>query len=123
MAELGLRWEFALRDEADHLRGLSMKELKDKFNEQMGQEDFVPARHVIDALFKVDCYDDNSTRASEAQRTDYVCQCLDSYTLRLFTSQHTAIIRACDALGMRDLLRVSANVPRQPVWPSLVSLC
>ena len=111
MAELGLRWEFALRDEADHLHGLSVKELKDKFNEQMGQEDFVPARHVIDALFKVDCYDDNSTRESEAQRTDLICQCLDSYTLRLFASQHTAMIRACDALGMRDLFRVLPTPP------------
>lgn len=108
MAELGLRWALALREseaEGRALFGESVTELIDRFNAQMRSEDFVRARDIIETLFKVDCYDDNSAQALDVQRTDLLCQCLDSYSLRLFTSQHAAMKRACDAVGMRDLVR------------------
>lgn len=108
MAELGLRWALALRESEAGGRALfgeSVTEIIDRFNAQMRSGDFVQARDMIETLFKVDCYDDNSVQALDVQRTDLLCQCLDSYSLGLFTSQHAAMKRACDAVGMRDLVR------------------
>ena len=94
MTELGLRSEPGLRDAEAPGRALlggSVQELIDRFNKLVQAFDMASCREIIASLFKVDCYDDDSAQALDVQRTDLLCQCLETYSLALLVSRRAAM--------------------------------
>jgi len=86
MSELGLREGGATSRPRPLVLGFEdVGELIASFNDVLLSCDFDKARQIIEGLFAVDRHGDEETsfQAQELQRTDLLCQCLQSYSTRV----------------------------------------
>ena len=75
-------------------------ELVKRFNNALVHCDFVAAACIIEALFAIDRHRDGEDfQAYEVQRTDLLCQCLDSFSKRMFCYHEQRRLAACRDTG------------------------
>ena len=123
MSELGLREGGATSRPRPLVLGFEdVGELIASFNDVLLSCDFDKARQIIEGLFAVDRHGDEETsfQAQELQRTDLLCQCLQSYSTRVHV--HTQP-RATTAQSRRptthfDMHRLGQPGPAKPSQPA-----
>lgn len=83
-----------------------VRELIGRFNAALTSCDYGAAARIIEALFNFDRHGAESFQAKECQRTDLVCQCLDSFSTRIYSIHEQ---RAKAAPSRRPVTHFDAN--------------